>query len=97
MPPARIPTLSADASLNARRVTCHQPRAGIWVGRAAWSPGRSGEDAVPGAPPSGGRPFVDAVPVDAVPVDAVPVDAVPVDAVDTPPTSTAAAVRRTPS
>ena len=32
MPPARIPTLSADDSLNARRVTCHQPLAGICVG-----------------------------------------------------------------
>src|SRR5690242_8037544 len=41
MPPARIPTLSADDSLNARRVTCHQPFGGIWVGRVASSPGRS--------------------------------------------------------
>ncbi len=48
MPPARIPTLSADDSLNARRVTCHQPLAGIWVGTSAWSPGRS---AGPAAPP----------------------------------------------
>src|SRR5690349_24595587 len=52
MPPARMPTLSADASLNARRVTCHQPRGGIWVGSSAWSPGRSvpeGEEGEPGA------------------------------------------------
>src|SRR3954451_9830374 len=41
MPPARMPTLSADDSLNARRVTCHQPFAGIWVGSSACSPGRS--------------------------------------------------------
>ena len=40
MPPAMIPTLSAELSLNARRVTCHQPRAGICVGSSACSPGR---------------------------------------------------------
>src|SRR5919107_3501698 len=40
MPPARMPTLSADDSLNARRVTCHQPFAGICVGSSACSPGR---------------------------------------------------------
>src|SRR5919112_1835872 len=38
MPPARMPTLSAELSLNARRTTCHQPRGGIWVGVSASSP-----------------------------------------------------------
>ena len=38
-PAASIDTLSSLLSLNARRVICHQPRAGIWVGAWAWPPG----------------------------------------------------------
>ena len=59
MPPARIPTLSADDSLNARRVTCHQPFGGIWVGSSAWSPGRSAEsEAWPACPVEPGEAAV---------------------------------------
>ena len=39
-PPASIGTWSAVASFIARRVICHHPRAGIWVGSSASSPGR---------------------------------------------------------
>src|SRR5918994_532614 len=71
MPPAMIPTLSFVLSLNARRVTCHQPRAGIWVGTSASSPGRvpfpvwvAEESDVASGPPIGpllaAAPLVDA-------------------------------------